>query len=197
MNTEKTSDLHTRLELDELEKEFGREKERKRKKQTLKNLAFSLATVAAVAVLVSLLWMPVLQIHGASMTPTLYENEIVVTLKSRNMKTGDIVAFYYNNQILIKRMIANPGDWVDIDEEGNVYVNGELIDEPYVKQKAFGETNIRLPYQVPADRIFVMGDHRSVSIDSRNKSVGCVADDQIVGKLAFRIWPLNKAGVLH
>ena len=110
------------------------------------------------------------------------------------MKQGDIVAFYYNNQILVKRMIANPGDWVDIDSDGNVYVNGELIDEPYLQEKALGETNIKLPYQVPENRIFVMGDHRSVSVDSRSTAIGCVAEEQIVGKIVFTVWPLKDFG---
>ena len=144
-----------------------------------------------MAVLVATLWLPVLQIYGSSMTPTLEEGDIVVSIKSKNYETGDIVAFYYNNKILIKRVIASSGDWVDLDEDGTVYVNGEKLDEPYVKDKAFGECDLELPYQVPESRIFVMGDHRSVSVDSRSKAVGCVAEEQIVGKLVCRIWPLT------
>ena len=144
-----------------------------------------------MAVLVATLWLPVLQIYGSSMSPTLEEGDIVVSIKSKNYETGDIVAFYYNNKILIKRVIASSGDWVDLDEDGTVYVNGEKLDEPYVKDKAFGECDLELPYQVPESRIFVMGDHRSVSVDSRSKAVGCVAEEQIVGKLVCRIWPLT------
>ena len=144
-----------------------------------------------MAVLVATLWLPVLQIYGSSMTPTLEEGDIVVSIKSKTYETGDIVAFYYNNKILIKRVIAGSGDWVDLDEDGTVYVNGEMLDEPYVKDKAFGECDLELPYQVPESRIFVMGDHRSVSVDSRSKAVGCVAEEQIVGKLVCRIWPLT------
>lgn len=144
-----------------------------------------------MAVLVATLWLPVLQIYGSSMTPTLEEGDIVVSIKSKTYETGDIVAFYYNNKILIKRVIAGSGDWVDLDEDGTVYVNGEKLDEPYVKDKAFGECDLELPYQVPESRIFVMGDHRSVSVDSRSKAVGCVAEEQIVGKLVCRIWPLT------
>ena len=144
-----------------------------------------------MAVLVATLWLPVLQIYGSSMTPTLEEGDIVVSIKSKTYETGDIVAFYYNNKILIKRVIAGSGDWVDLDEDGTVYVNGEQLDEPYVNDKAFGECDLELPYQVPESRIFVMGDHRSVSVDSRSKAVGCVAEEQIVGKLVCRIWPLT------
>ena len=144
-----------------------------------------------MAVLVATLWLPVLQIYGSSMTPTLEEGDIVVSIKSKTYETGDIVEFYYNNKILIKRVIAGSGDWVDLDEDGTVYVNGEKLDEPYVKDKAFGECDLELPYQVPESRIFVMGDHRSVSVDSRSKAVGCVAEEQIVGKLVCRIWPLT------
>ncbi len=153
-----------------------------------------LVTVAAVAVLIAVLLLPVLQIYGTSMAPTLDEGNIVVSVKGSRFDTGDVVAFYYNNKILVKRVIANPGQWVDLDEKGRVYVDGVKLDEPYILQHAYGETNIELPYQVPDSRIFVMGDNRDASIDSRNTSVGCVADEQIVGKIIFRIWPLKQLG---
>ena len=150
--------------------------------------------MAAVAVLIAVLLLPVLQIYGTSMAPTLDEGNIVLSVKGSRFRTGEVVAFYYNNKILVKRVIANPGEWVDIDKEGNVYVNNVKLEEPYLAEKAFGETNIQLPYQVPDSRIFVMGDNRDVSIDSRNSSVGCIADEQIVGKIVFRIWPLSGMG---
>lgn len=175
----------------ELESELKREKYKNRYWTVFRSTIYILITVAAVAVLVATLWLPVLQIYGSSMTPTLEEGDIVVSIKSKTYETGDIVALYYNNKILIKRVIAGSGDWVDLDEDGTVYVNGEKLDEPYVKDKAFGECDLELPYQVPESRIFVMGDHRSVSVDSRSKAVGCVAEEQIVGKLVCRIWPLT------
>ncbi len=153
-----------------------------------------LVTVAAIAVLIAVLLLPVLQIYGTSMTPTLDEGNIVISVKGTKFETGEVVAFYYNNKILVKRVIANPGEWVDIDMDGNVYVNNEKLNEPYIDKKSFGETNIKLPYQVPDSRIFVMGDNRDASIDSRNTSVGCVSDEQIVGKIVFRIWPLSGMG---
>ena len=153
-----------------------------------------LVTVAAIAVLIAVLLLLMLQIYGTSMSPTLNEGNIVISVKGSRFETGDMVAFYYNNKILVKRVIANPGQWVDLDKEGNVYVNNVKLDEPYIKEKAYGETNIQLPYQVPDSRIFVMGDNRDVSIDSRNSSVGCVTDEQIVGKIVFRIWPFKQAG---
>ena len=156
-----------------------------------------LITVAAIAVLIAVLLLPVLQIYGTSMAPTLSEGNIVVSVKGTQFQTGDVVAFYYNNKILVKRVIANSGEWVDLDKDGNVYVNNVMIDEPYIVQKAYGETNIELPYQVPDSRIFVMGDNRDASIDSRNTSVGCVSDEQIVGKIVFRIWPVKEAGWVH
>ena len=178
----------------QLERLAGELKSRSRFRHTLMETIFTLVTVAAVAVLVAVLLLPVLQIYGSSMNPALTEGDIVVSLKGSNFKTGDVVAFYYNNKILVKRVIANSGDWVDIDEEGNVYVNGVLLDEPYVSEKAFGDCNIVLPYQVPESRVFVMGDHRSVSIDSRNTAVGCVAEEQIVGRIEYCVWPLRDFG---
>lgn len=186
-----------RPELKELEGELQRERYKTRYRRVLRSTVFTLVVVAAAAILVATLWMPVLQIYGASMTPTLTDGDIVISRKVRNLKQGDIVAFYYNNRILVKRYIANAGDWVDIDEDGNVYVNGELLNEPYVYEKALGECNIELPYQVPENRIFVLGDHRSVSIDSRSTSVGCVAEDQIVGELVFCVWPFNNLGLIR
>ena len=128
------------------------------------------------------------------MNPTLEEGDIVVTVKRTKFETGELVAFYYNNKVLVKRVMAKPGEWVDLDEEGNVYVNNVRLDEPYIETKAYGETNIDLPYQVPDSRIFVMGDNRDVSIDSRHSSVGCISDEQIVGKIVFRVWPLSGFG---
>ena len=157
-----------------------------------------LIVVAAVAILVAMLFLPVLRIYGESMNATLHSGELVVSIKGARFETGDIIAFYYNNNVLVKRVIANSGDWVDMDLEGNVYVNNQLIDEPYLEgNKAFGEPDIDFPYQVPDDRVFVLGDNRDVSIDSRYLSVGCVSSEQIVGKIVFRVWPLTKIGPLH
>lgn len=193
-----TEDKNVRIpELSELEAELERVRYRTRYGRTLRSTVYSLVIVAAVAVLVATLWMPVLRTYGESMTPTLYEGDILVTVKTDDFREGDIVAFYYNNKILVKRVIASSGDWVDIDDEGNVYVNSEPLHEPYIAEPAIGDCNIQLPYQVPDGRIFVMGDHRATSIDSRNESVGCVAQEQIVGKIVFRVWPLNKIGNIH
>lgn len=183
--------------VEELERELSREQYKKRYRKVFKSTVFTLITVAAAAVLVAVLYLPVLKIYGHSMMPSLDAGEIVVSVKTSKHQVGDIVAFYYNNKILVKRVIASSGDWVDITEDGDVYVNQEKIEEPYVSQKAFGDCNIELPYQVPDDRLFLMGDHRSVSVDSRNTAVGCVSEEQIVGKLVFRIWPLEKFGTIR
>ena len=182
--------------IDQLEKELGREKYRWQFRRVLRSTIFVLITVAAAAVLVATLWMPVLQISGNSMSPTLTDGEIVVSLNGSSFQRGDIIAFYYDNKILVKRVIAGPGDWVNIDEQGGVYINDQPLYEPYLEEKALGDCNIELPYQVPDSRIFVMGDHRSVSLDSRNTALGCVSNDQIVGRLMFRVWPFESLGGL-
>jgi signal peptidase I len=176
----------------QLEAELHRVSYRERYKRVFKSTVSLLIVAAAIAILVVTLWMPVLRIYGNSMTTTLEDGDIVVLVKGSDFETGDVIAFYYNNKILVKRVIAQAGDWVDIDEDGNVTVNGELLDEPYVTDKALGECDIEFPYQVPDERVFVMGDHRSVSIDSRSSQVGCVAEEQIVGKLEFRVWPFSR-----
>lgn len=161
---------------------------------TLKSTIFMLIVVAASAVLVAVLFLPILRIYGQSMSGTLNSGDIVVSVKSVHFETGDVIAFYYNNNILVKRVIATSGQWVDIDKEGNVYVDDTYLKESYLQSKAYGESNIDFPYQVPEDRVFVMGDNRELSIDSRNTAVGTVSEEQIVGKLLYRIWPLRDLG---
>ena len=177
--------------LGQLEEELRRTRHRARYARVLRSTVYSLIVVAAAAVLVATLWMPVLRTYGSSMTPTIEDGNIVVAVKSGKFRTGDLLAFYADNKLLVKRVIAGPGEWIR-----TVYVNDEAIDEPYVTEKALGNCNIEFPYQVPESQWFVMGDHRSTSSDSRNTAVGCVAQEQVVGRVVLRVWPLAKFGII-
>lgn len=184
-------------ELQQLTEELKRERYKDRYKKVLKSTSYTLIVVAAVAVLTATLLMPVLRTYGSSMTPTLTDGNIVLSVKTSNFERGDLVAFYVGKKLLVKRYIAGPGEWVRIDEDGIVYVNDQKLDEPYLKERALGDCNIEFPYQVPDGQIFVLGDHRSVSLDSRNTAVGCVASEQIEGKIVFRVWPIKDFGTLN
>lgn len=180
----------------QLESELKNIRYRKEFRKILMSTVSSLLVVAAIAVLISMLLLPVLRVTGSSMTPTMQNDELIICSKRSNFRSGDIVAFYYNNKILLKRVIGTSGDIIDISEDGTVFVNGQALDEPYVSEKSLGECDIELPYQVPDNRIFVMGDHRSVSVDSRSSSVGCIADEYVIGKVIFRIWPFESIGTV-
>ncbi len=197
MNGSSEQDIIDRPSTEQLKTEYNRVIYNKKFRRVMRSTVYILIVVAAIAVLVATLFMPVLQIYGSSMAPTLDEGDIVISLKYTDFDPGDLMVFYIGNKILVKRYIAGPGQWVNIDEKGNVFVDGKLLDEPYVQQKALGDCNIELPYQVPENRVFCMGDHRTTSVDSRNTAVGCVESDQLVGKIVFRVWPLNKIGPVN
>ena len=187
----------TDFSLDEIKEELEREQTKEKAIFSFRNTVTSLLAVFAVVSLLTIYVFPILRITGTSMEPTLDENDIVLVYKTKNLKPGDIVAFYYNNNAIVKRVIALEGDVVDMDQLGNVTVNGEALAEPYVTEKAFGECNITFPYTVPESRIFVMGDHRSISIDSRNSAIGSITKGQIIGKVLFRFWPLVQTDLIH
>lgn len=178
----------------QLKEELLHERKKKEYRKTLRSTVYILLVVAAVSVLVATLFLPVLQVTGTSMEPTLETGQIIVAVKNAEFERGDIVAFYYNNKVLLKRVIGLSGDRIVIDAEGSVSVNGETLEEPYLSEKSLGQTDIEYPYQVPADKIFVMGDHRATSVDSRTSAVGCISDEFVVGKVIFRIWPANQFG---
>ena len=179
-------------ELGDLKKELKRERYKRRFRRLLRSTINALIVVAAIAALVATLILPVLQIAGTSMEPTLDDGDIVLLVKNNDLQPGDLCAFYFSNKILIKRVIATPGDYIWIEPDGTVFLNGEPLDEPYVTNKALGECDVEFPYQVPENSYFVMGDQRQTSIDSRSSVIGCVAEDQIVGKIVCKFWPLSE-----
>ena len=197
---EKSREKPDRQELPEagaLKKELKRERYKRRFRRLLRSTINALIVVAAIAALVATLLLPVLQITGTSMEPNLNDGEIVLLVKKNNLKTGELCAFYYSNKILIKRVIGTPGDYIWIEPDGTVVLNGEPLDEPYISEKALGECDVEFPYQVPENNYFVLGDHRETSIDSRSSVIGCVAQDQIIGMIFCKIWPLSEFKIIN
>lgn len=180
----------------QIEGELKRLRRKQNSRRIFRQTVFSLLVVAAAAVLAAMLFFPIFRVTGSSMEPTLDPKEIVVCLKSSRFESGDLVAFYYNNKVLLKRVIGTAGDTIEIDDSGNVFVNGSQLDEPYITKKSLGQCDIDFPYQVPDNRIFVMGDNRETSVDSRTTAVGCIADEYVIGKVFLRVWPLERLGTL-
>ncbi|WP_295757819.1 signal peptidase I [uncultured Holdemanella sp.] len=181
---------------EEVKEELGRLKERERYLKKVQKTLSILVVVAAISVLVATLWMPVLKIYGSSMDPTLENGQIVVSIKTKKLKSGDVVAFWQGNKLLVKRVIASPGQKVDIDVNGKVFVDGKAISESYLDSESLGNTDIDFPHQVEESRWFCMGDNRESSIDSRSAVIGDVSKEQIEGKVLFSVWPLNKIGIV-
>ena len=177
--------------MNQIETERKRYRRQKAYNKALRGTVYVLTIVAAVAVLVATLILPVLQIEGTSMEPTLSNGDIVLLTKTTRFERGDLCGFTWNNKLLIKRVIGLPGDWIEIDTDGTIYLNGEKLEEPYVEHKALGECDLEFPFQVPQEQYFVIGDMRESSIDSRNTVIGCIPKDQIVGKVFFRVWPFK------
>ena len=192
MRKYKGKKIHELPALDQLKKELKREQYHRRFKRLLRSTVSALIVVAAVAALVATLLLPVLQIAGTSMEPSLIDGDIVLLVKTDKLKTGDLCAFYYSNKILIKRIIGVPGDYLWLNEDGTVYLNGTELDEPYLREKALGECDVEFPLQVIEKSYFMMGDQRKTSIDSRSSVIGCIAQDQIIGKIVCKIWPLSE-----
>ena len=194
--TQKPKNVHIPTK-EEVAGERERLKHKKEYNGVLRSTIYALLVVAAIAVLIATQFLPVLQVSGSSMEPTLADEDIILLAKTNSFQTGELCGFYWQNKLLLKRIIGTPGDIIDIKEDGTVFVNGEEIEEPYVSEKALGECDLTFPYQVPENRYFVMGDHRTVSIDSRSSVIGCVEKEQIIGKVIMRIWPLSELSIIH
>lgn len=194
--TQKPKNVHIPTK-EEVAGERERLKHKKEYNRVLRSTIYALLVVAAIAVLIATQFLPVLQVSGSSMEPTLADEDIILLAKTNSFQTGELCGFYWQNKLLLKRIIGTPGDIIDIKEDGTVFVNGEEIEEPYVSEKALGECDLTFPYQVPENRYFVMGDHRTVSIDSRSSVIGCVEKEQIIGKVIMRIWPLSELSIIH
>lgn len=183
--------------IDLLREELEREESKYNFRKTLLNIAGVLTVTAAVAVLIATRLLILVQVNGVSMAPTLEKDEIIFLRQTKEVKTGDVIGFYYGGRVLLKRVIAGGGDYIEIDNEGNVYVNDKKLEEPYLMGQSLGKCELDFPYQVPEGMLFVLGDNRAVSMDSRIKAIGCVEKDQIVGKVVFRAWPLTRMGIMH
>lgn len=179
----------------ELEAELHNEKYKSKYKKILKSTVYILLIVVAISAIVATLVFPVLKIYGTSMSPVVNNGDIVVAVKKNKFNSSDVVAFYYNNRILVKRVIATPQDWVNIDEDGNIYVNNVLLDESYTYGKTV-QGDIEYPFQVPSDSYFVLSDQREIMVDSRNKEIGCIKQEDIVGKVVFKVWPVGRFGLV-
>lgn len=188
--------IPTNLSISALEEEIKREKYKSKYTKILRSTIYALIIIASISALIGTLIMPVLEVNNTTMKPLLENNEIVLSLKTKKLKQGDIIAFYQGNKILIKRVVAVPGNYISIDEEGNIYVDGEVLNEPYVTNKQKGETNIEFPYQVPESEYFVLSDERDKTNDSRNEDIGLIKKDNVIGKVIFRVWPFKKIGAI-
>lgn len=183
--------------IEALREELAREEARYSFRKTLWNIAVLLTAAAAVTALVTTRLFVLIQINGSSMAPTLVNDEIIFLRQTKKVEPGDMIGFYYGGRILLKRVIGSGGDQIEIDSEGNVYVNGGMIQEPYLAEKSPGKCDLEFPYEVPEGMVFVLGDNRDISIDSRIRSIGCVEENQIVGKTAFRVWPPDRMGIMR
>ena len=177
---------------EQIRAEMDRVTQHRRFMTALRSTLLSIVAAMGAAVLICMLVMPVFRIFGTSMNPTLEDGDIVISSRLGKFRTGDLIVFYFNNKVLVKRVIAGPGDWVDMDAGGNVSVNSVPLEEPYLSEKSLGECDLAFPYQVPDERYFVLGDHRKTSVDSRSNSVGCISEEQVVGRILFRVWPFSK-----
>lgn len=182
--------------IEELEDELARERKRRAQSKVLRIIIGILFAVIAAAVAVVILVLPIYEISGSAMAHTLNNGDIVAAIKTNVFYNGDIIAYNFDDDIQIKRVIGRSGDKIDIDSSGHIFVNGAQLDEPYVEEFDLGDCDIEFPFDVPLDQNFVVGDHRDVSVDSRNTAVGCIKDEDVIGKIVFRIWPINAIGTV-
>ena len=190
----KPKDVQALPELNEIESEMSQVRSKGRFRQSLKGTFGALVVVVAIAVIIAFILLPVLKItNGHNMEPGFQTGDIILLQKTSKAEKGDVCAFYFNNKLLLRRVIAGEGDKVEIDEQGYVKVNGEFLEEDgYISEHALGQCDIDFPFHVPAGQYFVMGDNRDFAFDSRATNFGCVSQEEIYGKPMARIYPFDR-----
>lgn len=161
----------------------------------------ALAVAVAAIALIFTFAVRIVQVDGSSMNPTLYNGERVLIATFLKPDYGDVViidSYIPYGKPLVKRVIGKAGDVIDIDfDKGIVYRNGEALEEPYTAEPTWTYESVEFPITVPDGCLFIMGDNRNNSKDSRDREIGCVDTRDVLGVALWRIMPFNKMGAVE